>query len=410
MNGDGLHDLVLSEGFTTYTYLSDPETLPGVFEPIQTTDDLFPLGVANANGDGYPDIWFGDFTDGAEAAVVGRNDGAGHLQLQRVALPEPREGFQPYMLFAHRIGAMGVDGVVWGAMDAPQAGLEVTFVTPDGEVGQLHLALGIPSDLIRYVGDLDGDGDLDLLVSTQAMLTIPPRHRGMRCLLGEADGTWVEHTLSEDVEVAGYPTVTDLNSDGLLDVAFTDGTQRYPALIVALGQQNSAPVMEGRYPLAGSGGAVLAGDLDGDSDVDLVVLERSVDGQGGVHVLLNQLTRHVTAVRDDLTREDAASTDQHAVGTAPTEVQLHPAYPNPFNPETVIPFTLPQALQSVQLRIHNVAGQGVRTLVDGPLAEGVHRVTWDGLDDRGSAVPSGVYFYRLNADGMSRGRKIVRLE
>ncbi len=87
-----------------------------------------------------------------------------------------------------------------------------------------------------------------------------------------------------------------------------------------------------------------------------------------------------------------------ALGAPPTRLALHAARPNPFNPSTTIGFTLP-ATGPVQLTIHDPSGRTVRTLVDAMLGASEHTVEWDGRDDRGHLVGSGVYIYRLSAGG-----------
>jgi hypothetical protein len=82
----------------------------------------------------------------------------------------------------------------------------------------------------------------------------------------------------------------------------------------------------------------------------------------------------------------------------PTPTTLLPNAPNPFNPSTTIPFTLADD-GVVSLCIYNVMGQQVRTLVSDHRAAGYHAVTWNGRDDRGKAVASGVYLYRLAVGG-----------
>jgi len=84
------------------------------------------------------------------------------------------------------------------------------------------------------------------------------------------------------------------------------------------------------------------------------------------------------------------------VSLRPQTYALDPNFPNPFNPQTNMRFQLPQQ-SVVTLRIYDVLGQEVRTLVEGTHAAGVHRVTWDGRDSRGRPVASGVYFYALEA-------------
>ncbi len=78
----------------------------------------------------------------------------------------------------------------------------------------------------------------------------------------------------------------------------------------------------------------------------------------------------------------------------PDKFDLHQNYPNPFNPTTEIKYDLPQPGE-VTLTIFNIVGQRVRTLVDGPKTAGYHSVRWDGKDDFGNEVASGVYVYRI---------------
>jgi hypothetical protein len=80
--------------------------------------------------------------------------------------------------------------------------------------------------------------------------------------------------------------------------------------------------------------------------------------------------------------------------TVPGALMAMRSHPNPFNPATTITYSLPAACH-VTLRIYDVAGKLVRTLVDGTVGAGTWTVHWDGTDDRGTATPSGVYFGRL---------------
>ena len=93
----------------------------------------------------------------------------------------------------------------------------------------------------------------------------------------------------------------------------------------------------------------------------------------------------------------------------PPGIELTPAYPNPFNPITTISYTIPAALNGVDinLSIYNVTGQLVTELVNGVQPAGQHAVTWNALNGAGQGVASGVYFYRFSA---RRGEQTLQLE
>jgi hypothetical protein len=80
------------------------------------------------------------------------------------------------------------------------------------------------------------------------------------------------------------------------------------------------------------------------------------------------------------------------------EYRLEANYPNPFNPTTNISFSLP-AEAEIKLNIYNIKGQKVKTLSNSVYPQGNHNVVWNGRDDNGQPVGSGVYFYRLHVDG-----------
>ena len=81
----------------------------------------------------------------------------------------------------------------------------------------------------------------------------------------------------------------------------------------------------------------------------------------------------------------------------PPAFALHPNYPNPFNSRTVLSFSLPEDLPSVELAVYDLLGQKLAVLVRGPRASGLHSVEWDGRDDAGRNLASGSYLYRLEA-------------
>lgn len=92
--------------------------------------------------------------------------------------------------------------------------------------------------------------------------------------------------------------------------------------------------------------------------------------------------------------------------TLVSDFEFEPNYPNPFNPSTTISFALPRSSQ-VKLEVYNVLGQKVRTLANELYPAGRHTIEWDGRDDAGNSVASGIYFSRFQAGEYTAKRKMV---
>jgi hypothetical protein len=98
-----------------------------------------------------------------------------------------------------------------------------------------------------------------------------------------------------------------------------------------------------------------------------------------------------------------------SVESTPTEFALFQNYPNPFNPETTIKYHLAEG-SDVQLRIYNIVGQVVRTLVSERQSAGRYQIRWEGTDDRGMQVSSGIYFYHVSAGKFQDQRRLMLLK
>jgi hypothetical protein len=96
-------------------------------------------------------------------------------------------------------------------------------------------------------------------------------------------------------------------------------------------------------------------------------------------------------------------------GPLPLRYSLFQNYPNPFNPETEIRYALPERAY-VRLEVYNLLGQKVVTLADGSQDAGEFAVRWNGTDDRGVSLASGIYFYRLQAGEFSATKKMIFLK
>lgn len=93
----------------------------------------------------------------------------------------------------------------------------------------------------------------------------------------------------------------------------------------------------------------------------------------------------------------------------PTNYRLLNNYPNPFNPTTTISFEMPQS-ENVSLKIYSINGELVKILVDGNFSAGKFEKVWNGKDEFGNDVSSGIYFYRLTAGKFDRSAKMILMK
>ena len=111
-----------------------------------------------------------------------------------------------------------------------------------------------------------------------------------------------------------------------------------------------------------------------------------------------------TSKRDQLLNELYEEDEEEFENIIPGTAVLHNNFPNPFNPSTTISFSLPIESR-IDLIIYNIKGQQVKTIVNDIFEKGNHSVTWNGIDESGKLVSSGVYFYKLSVDGKSKSVK-----
>ena len=134
------------------------------------------------------------------------------------------------------------------------------------------------------------------------------------------------------------------------------------------------------------GGSDPTYDLDGSGQVDFGDFFMFADAFGGPLGKLLELAEEMLVL--------------------PTDYKLSAPYPNPFNSKVVVKYSLPEEGE-VDLVVHNELGQVVRRLVGGHQGMGHHRVMWDGRDEDGIRVATGMYIVRMQADGFSQVRKIA---
>lgn len=110
-----------------------------------------------------------------------------------------------------------------------------------------------------------------------------------------------------------------------------------------------------------------------------------------------------------LTKFDDVEERRIEITAVPDKFALEQNYPNPFNPETKISYQLPVE-SHVSIKVFNLTGQLVRTLVEEFKTAGVYTVVWEGRNDTGLSLPSGAYFYRINAGDFQQTLRMILLK
>jgi hypothetical protein len=237
------------------------------------------------------------------------------------------------------------------------------------------------------LGDLNGDGHPDLVMGIQ------DAGRSGRVYLNDGNGRLVRKS-----NLGGYSgektQLADFDGDGDLDVFMP---QSSPANRVWINDGTGAFTDSGLRLGGYSTWDAAVGDFNQDGKTDIFipncVWQNYVFSPAPVQVWLN--TTPVTAVPDE-----------GDVSPHPGCIGLMDNYPNPFNPVTTIRFTLERP-STVRLTVHNTTGEKVRTLETAVRSPGEHAVVWDGRDDSGDSMSSGMYLYSLQTNDMSIQKKML---
>jgi hypothetical protein len=286
-------------------------------------------------------------------------------------------------------------------------GLKILVGTMDGdlvilnnvgdEVNRFHLGYAIRTSPVP--ANLDADPALEIVVITM---------NGQVFVLNHNGSNLPHFPVSIGAGVMSSPAISDMDGDGSPDIVFGDMSQHLHALNLSGDELPYFPI-----PLSGSVFSSPAiTDLDRDGDLDIIY--GSVNNLNIIDYKDHSWQNNYWNMFRGNPQRTGNYQDGFFAGVSepglasgkplPAQFILAPNYPNPFNPNTTISFSISRPAL-VSLTVWNVLGQKVATLVDGHQEAGIHNVSFNG-----SEFSSGVYFYRLEADGFKTTRKMVLMK
>ncbi len=265
-------------------------------------------------------------------------------------------------------------GVVWNLKNDQSGSFTGT---------EVHL--GILDDPARIdVTDLDGDNIGDFVVIHAVNDFLFP-------YFNNGDGTYTVgsgHVTTDNPIAVRF---ADVNGDSNEDILVGYGTSDSVELYLNLGSNTFS--RDSAYDVGGTPKDIVYADLDNDGYKDMAVTAYNGDK---IEVFLSRLSLIVSV--DDVT-----------TGAVPDKYSLEQNYPNPFNPETHIRFALPKS-SYVKVEVFNMLGRSVAVLVDDYLEAGIKEVTWNGVNNSGRKVASGIYMYRVTTDQFTDSKTMLLLK
>ena len=302
--------------------------------------------------------------------------------------------------------------------------------------GTIRTILSNPDIQTYKTIDMDFDGLLDIVTNND--------NDEMVLLKNENDLTFHSPVVYLPGTSSAYFSFGDVDNDGYTDIVKFNQSSNSGALEIIPGISDTLGFSDSLYTVSSSTifSEILLTDIDHDMDLDIFYYtfegassdmgfyeNNGLSGNWTNHIIAQDigLSEHpilcdidgngfddilyceyysgdIIAIYNNLTTENDSEPEQPFVKNI-----LHANYPNPFNPQTKISFSLVKAGEA-ELTVYNIKGQKVKTLVNDYIEAGEHSVIWNGKDNDGKDVSSGVYFYRLKTIDTVQNRKMLLLK
>ncbi|CUT00365.1 FG-GAP repeat domain-containing protein [Candidatus Kryptobacter tengchongensis] len=311
----------------------------------------FDIAVTDFDRDGKKEVWFGTWTNFTWVIVEAEGP---DTYVKKKVVTNSHIGSGTLVGTLRSLKFMDMDGDGYPEGFAMATNGKLVFIenkkpTDVSEIDSTYFYKVGGWDYTRGAdwGDLDGDGNLDVIVAGNYRNVYHIEYKGSGPFADSTSWEWDEFL-----------------SDTL-------GTPRYYYV------------------------SIPKGDMDGDGKREVVIgsLQRPDSTRGFFIVFESDVAVKVQAQNDEI-----------LMG-----YHLSQNYPNPFNPTTWIKFSIPRD-EFISLKIYTVDGRLVKTLVEGRYySAGKHKITWDGTDENGNKVASGVYIYKISAGKFEASKKMLLL-
>jgi len=440
LNGDGWVDLAVvgDAPGSVSVLLNDGD---GTFGPASS----YPVGsgpedveIARMDADSHPDIVTSNSADGTVSVLLNDGDGTfGTAVSYSVGA-----GSIPMGVIAEDLNGDGTNDVA--VVISTSRVLTVLLNEGDGTLtysGSYDAGGSATDPSWLAAGRFDTDEYPDIAV-VKHYHTLYFDQSYVQLFRNDGSGGFVPGPTVTIGRFATTPMTEDFDGDGDIDIAVSgfEGSAYKLAMLLNNGDGTFA---EPVFHYAGAGGRACCGDFDFDHDLDVAISTEGVGASSFTYILNNgdatftsALSVHVgnnpsgqasadfdqdgdwdvavavtgeDAVAVALSNEDPTGVDDNGPADSGVAVKLHQNRPNPFGAGTALAFDLLRPSQ-VTVQVYDTAGRLVRTLLDGEArGAGQHEALWDGRDDAGREVASGVYLCRVEAGGSALTRKVVRM-
>lgn len=235
------------------------------------------------------------------------------------------------------------------------------------------------------IADIDNDGAKDLIVSRYGAPHLPHFLQTYK----NQGNDFFSLVYEEEITVGIFKMqLTDLNNDNLLDIIYVKDA--YLSQVYYRFNSNDCSFFEEISNFTNDNCYnCFSVDLDGNSWNDIITTHYSHNFlSGNLHILFNDGS-------GNFLEEPQTLIDNFEIQSPNVELSN---YPNPFNPETEIKFSIPND-SKVDIEIYNTKGQKIKSLTQNNFTKGSHSIIWIGDDESGKSVSSGIYYYKLNVNG-----------